>query len=129
MQYSKSRSTVFFSRTFLYLVFILFLGATVQRKTLLTDFMIAVRVSAVEFLLLAGIYVSSMSSCLGAMYGTPRVLQSIALENVIPAISILGKGVSHPEFSHLKLDGIEITENTFFLFFHSVVLTKFHSTQ
>lgn len=57
--------------------------------------MIAVKVSAVQFLLLAGIYVSSMSSCLGAMYGTPRVLQSIALENVIPGIGILGKGVSY----------------------------------
>lgn len=56
--------------------------------------MIAVKVSAVQLLLLAGIYVSSMSSCLGAMYGTPRVLQSIALENVIPGIGILGKGVS-----------------------------------
>lgn len=56
--------------------------------------MITARVSAVQFLLLAGIYVSSMSSCLGAMYGTPRVLQSIALENVIPGIGILGKGVS-----------------------------------
>lgn len=56
--------------------------------------MITAKVSAVQFLLLAGIYVSSMSSCLGAMYGTPRVLQSIALENVIPGIGLLGKGVS-----------------------------------
>lgn len=56
--------------------------------------MIAVKVSAVQVLLLAGIYVSSMSSCLGAMYGTPRVLQSIANESVIPGIDILGKGVS-----------------------------------
>lgn len=75
-------------------MFILFLGATCKRETLLTDYMIAVKVSAVQLLLLAGIYVSSMSSCLGAMYGTPRVLQSIALENVIPGIGILGKGVS-----------------------------------
>ncbi|CAD7077678.1 unnamed protein product [Hermetia illucens] len=82
----------FGTSTFLYLVFALFLGATCQRETLLKDFMIAVKVSAVEFLLLAGIYVSSMSSCLGAMYGTPRVLQSIANENVIPGIEILGKG-------------------------------------
>lgn len=67
----------FSTATFLYLVFIIFLGSTVQRETLYTDFMITRRVSAVEFLLLAGIYVSSMSSCLGAMYGTPRVLQSI----------------------------------------------------
>lgn len=78
----------------MYLVFILFLGATCKRETLLNDYMIAAKVSAVQFLLLAGIYVSSMSSCLGAMYGTPRVLQSIALENVIPGIGILGKGVS-----------------------------------
>jgi hypothetical protein len=48
----------------------------------------------VGFLLLAGLYVSSMSSCLAAMYGTPRVLQSIANENVIPVIQILGRGVS-----------------------------------
>lgn len=78
----------------MYLVFILFLGATCQRKTLLTDFMITARVSALSVLLLGGIYVSSMSSCLGAMYGTPRVLQSIANENVIPGIGKLGKGVS-----------------------------------
>lgn len=78
--------------TFLYMVFIIFLGATVQRETLLHDFMITKRVSAINFLLLAGIYVSSMSSCLGAMYGTPRVLQSIANESVIPGMGKLGAG-------------------------------------
>lgn len=62
-------------RTFLYLAFVLFLGATCKRETLATDYMIAVRVSAFQSLSLAGIYVSSISSCLGAMYGTPRVLQ------------------------------------------------------
>ncbi|XP_060516092.1 solute carrier family 12 member 8 isoform X2 [Cylas formicarius] len=78
--------------TFLYLVFIVFLGATCQRKFLQEDFMIASKVSFFGVLFLAGLYVSSMSSCLGAMYGTPRVLQSIALENVIPGIGILGMG-------------------------------------
>ncbi|XP_055320204.1 solute carrier family 12 member 8 [Sitodiplosis mosellana] len=82
----------FGTSTFLYLVFVLFLGATCDRKFLYTDFLIAQKVSASSILLLAGVYVSSISSCLGAMYGTPRVLQSIALENVIPAIGILGKG-------------------------------------
>lgn len=52
----------FSTSTFLYLIFIVFLGATCQRATLLTNFMITVRVAAVQFLLLAGIYVSSMSS-------------------------------------------------------------------
>lgn len=81
-----------FTGTFLYLVFVLFLGATCTRQVLLEDFQIAAKVSAVSVLLLAGLYVSSMSSCLGAMYGTPRVLQSIALENVIPGIGMLGMG-------------------------------------
>ncbi|GLV37601.1 uncharacterized protein CBL_13874 [Carabus blaptoides fortunei] len=77
---------------FLYLVFVLFLGATCTREALLNDFMIAAKVSAVRVLLLAGLYVSSMSSCLGAMYGTPRVLQSVANENVIPGIGVLAMG-------------------------------------
>ena len=62
------------------------------RIELLNNFMIASYVSAISFLLLAGIYVSSMSSCLGAMYGTPRVIQSIANEAVIPGIGKLGQG-------------------------------------
>ncbi|XP_068084944.1 solute carrier family 12 member 8 isoform X2 [Anabrus simplex] len=78
--------------TFLYLLFVLVLGSTCQRATLLNDFMIAAKVSAIQVLLLAGLYVSSMSSCLAAMYGTPRVLQSIANENVIPVLQFLGRG-------------------------------------
>ncbi|XP_063219479.1 solute carrier family 12 member 8 [Bacillus rossius redtenbacheri] len=78
--------------TFLYLIFVLFLGATCQRAFLLNNYMIAAKVSAVQVLLLCGLYVSSMSSCLAAMYGTPRVLQSVANENVIPIIQVLGRG-------------------------------------
>lgn len=92
----------------------LFLGGTCDRATLLTDYMIAVRVSAFQFLLLAGIYVSSISSCLGAMYGTPRVLQSIALENVIPAIGILGKGRG-PNKVPLYAMGVVATVTIFFI--------------
>ncbi|XP_053615445.1 solute carrier family 12 member 8 [Plodia interpunctella] len=78
--------------TFLYLMFIITLAATVTRDTLLSEFSIAADISAVKVLLLAGLYVSSMSSCLGAMYGTPRVLQSIANEKVIPGLQALGHG-------------------------------------
>lgn len=78
--------------TFLYMIFIIFLGATVDRATLLKDFTIASTISVFAPLFYAGIYVSSMSSCLGAMYGTPRVLQSIANESVIPGMGKLGAG-------------------------------------
>lgn len=39
---------VFVSRTFLYLIFVLVLGSTCERAKLLTDFMIAAKVSAVR---------------------------------------------------------------------------------
>ncbi|KAJ0182561.1 hypothetical protein K1T71_001930 [Dendrolimus kikuchii] len=78
--------------TFLYLMFIIILASTVTREALLTNSSVTADISAVKVLLLAGLYVSSMSSCLGAMYGTPRVLQSIANEKVIPGLEALGHG-------------------------------------
>lgn len=77
---------------FLYLMFVLVLASTCTRVALQKDFMIASKVAALHVPLLAGLYVSSMSSCLAAMYGTPRVLQSIANENVIPGLQFLGQG-------------------------------------
>lgn len=74
-------------------MFVITLAATVTREALLTNFSITADMSAVKILLLAGLYVSSMSSCLGAMYGTPRVLQSISNEKVIPGLEVLGHGV------------------------------------
>ena len=41
-----------------------------------------------------GLYISSLSSCLGGLYGAPRILQCIANENVIPFMAVLGHGVS-----------------------------------
>ena len=52
------------------------------------------QVSLVGFLWLMGLYISSLSSCLGGLYGAPRILQCIANENVIPIIKVLGHGVS-----------------------------------
>ncbi|XP_066587510.1 solute carrier family 12 member 8 [Prorops nasuta] len=78
--------------TLLYLIFSLFLAVTCTRTALLTNFTIASTVSVFPVLLLSGLYVSSFSSCLGAMYGTPRVLQSIASQNVIPGMSCLQRG-------------------------------------
>lgn len=69
------------------------LAATCDRAALLTDYVIAEKVSGLGFLLLAAVYISSASSCLATLYGTPRVLQSIASENVIPAIAKLAEGV------------------------------------
>lgn len=76
----------------LYILFAVLLGAVCTRYALLTDYMIASKVSLVGVLFLFGLYVSSLSSCLGAQYGAPRVLQCISKENVVPLIKALGKG-------------------------------------
>ena len=98
----------------LYLMFMMVLAGTCNREALFNDYMIAekvrqsrklycqwhhhhqsslVQVSALGFLLLSALYISSISSCLATLYGTPRVLQSIASENVIPAMAKLAEGV------------------------------------
>ncbi|GBN67688.1 Solute carrier family 12 member 8 [Araneus ventricosus] len=77
---------------FIYMTFVVGLGATCQRWALHTDYMIAAKVSAIGVLLLAGLYISAMSACLGALYATPRIIQSMANENVIPILKFLGKG-------------------------------------
>ncbi|XP_054685600.1 solute carrier family 12 member 8 isoform X5 [Grus americana] len=50
------------------------------------------QVSLVGFLFLLGLYISSLASCMGGLYGAPRILQCIAQENVIPMLAFLGRG-------------------------------------
>ncbi|KAM4626821.1 solute carrier family 12 member 8 isoform 1-T2 [Discoglossus pictus] len=77
---------------FLYIVFVFLLGAICTREFLRYEFMIAEKVSLVGFLFLLGLYISSLASCMGGLYGAPRILQCIAQEKVIPAFSFLGHG-------------------------------------
>ncbi|CAH0766779.1 unnamed protein product [Diatraea saccharalis] len=101
--------------TFLYLMFVITLAATVTRDALLNTFSITADISAVRVLLLAGLYVSSMSSCLGAMYGTPRVLQSIANEKVIPGLAILGHGRGPNKVPIYSMVVVAIVTTTFII--------------
>ncbi|XP_070694142.1 solute carrier family 12 member 8 [Pempheris klunzingeri] len=81
-----------FTSWFLYLVFVFLLGAICTREALRYDFLIAEKVSLVGFLFLLGLYISSLASCMGGLYGAPRILQCIAQERVIPALAFLGRG-------------------------------------
>ncbi|KAM7132832.1 solute carrier family 12 member 8 isoform 2-T3 [Molossus nigricans] len=77
---------------FLYIVFVFLLGAVCTREALRYDFLMAEKVSLVGFLFLLGLYISSLASCMGGLYGAPRILQCIAQEKVIPALACLGQG-------------------------------------
>ncbi|XP_041858581.1 solute carrier family 12 member 8 [Melanotaenia boesemani] len=81
-----------FTSWFLYLVFVFLLGAICTREALRYDFLIAEKVSLVGFLFLLGLYISSLASCMGGLYGAPRILQCIAQERVIPSLAFLGRG-------------------------------------
>lgn len=71
----------------IYLIFILGLGGTCNHHYLLHDMMLPEKVSFWGVALLAGLYTSSVSHCLGSLYTGPRLLQNMASENVVPAIS------------------------------------------
>ncbi|KAM7308196.1 solute carrier family 12 member 8 [Ixodes scapularis] len=79
---------------FLYLVFVLGLASTCQRWALTTDYLIAEKASAIGVMVLSGLYISSMSACLGALYLTPRIVQSMANDGILPFSRqlSLGKG-------------------------------------
>ena len=53
-----------------------------------------VQVSATGMLFLIGLYTSTVSSGMGGLYGSPRILQCIASDGTIPVISFLSKGAS-----------------------------------
>ncbi|KAH0621324.1 hypothetical protein JD844_022477 [Phrynosoma platyrhinos] len=55
-------------------------------------FVFIFQVSLVGFLFLLGLYISSLASCMGGLYGAPRILQCIAQEKVIPSLAFLGQG-------------------------------------
>ncbi|VDM46849.1 unnamed protein product [Toxocara canis] len=72
--------------------FIISLGAVADRAYLLCDSLIAEKVSLTGVLFLTGLYVSSLSSTIGSLLGTPRVIQSIAAEGIIPILNPLAAG-------------------------------------
>ncbi|EDV23497.1 uncharacterized protein TRIADDRAFT_27374, partial [Trichoplax adhaerens] len=77
---------------FLYLLFAILLGSVCTNDALVSDYLIASRVSWITVLFLIGLYISSLSSCFGGLYGAPRVLQKIALDDVVPILKNLSKG-------------------------------------
>ena len=76
----------------LYLSFAFGLAATCVRSALLEDYMIEQKASAVGFFLLTGLFISSLSYSLGSLYASPRIIQNISNENIIPAMRMFAVG-------------------------------------
>lgn len=74
-------------------IFIMILGGVGDRMFLLCDVMISEKVALTGIVFLVGLYVCSLSSTVGSLLGTPRVLQGIAEEGIIPCLNVLARGV------------------------------------
>ena len=77
--------------TVLYLLVAWFLGSVATRNALQTNYFIMETVSVVRPLFLVGLYVASFSGILSSLIAGPRVLQSIALDDILPPLRIFGK--------------------------------------
>lgn len=55
------------------------------------------------YLVKAGVFAATLSSALGSFLGAPRVLQALALDNVIPSLGIFGHGSSRGNEPHKAL--------------------------
>ncbi|PAV85010.1 hypothetical protein WR25_10272 [Diploscapter pachys] len=90
-------------------IFIMILGSTCQRMALLCDNMISEKVALTGIFFLLGLYICSLSSTIGSLLGTPRVLQGIAADGIIPILRPLAQGVGpndNPLFACYVLMGV-----------------------
>lgn len=55
------------------------------------------------FLVVAGVFAATLSSAIGSMLGAPRVLQSVARDNVIPSLRPFAKGALKGDEPHRAL--------------------------
>ena len=78
--------------TFLYMSHAFILGYTCLRDSLRTDSLIQEKVALVGFVWVSGLFISSLSSSLGGLYGAPRILQCITVEKNFPILSFLAMG-------------------------------------
>ena len=78
--------------TCLYFTHAFILGYTCLRDSLRTDSLIQEKVALIGFVWVMGLFISSLSSSLGGLYGAPRILQCITVEKNFPILSFLAMG-------------------------------------
>lgn len=76
----------------IYLGLVLILGGVAPHAELRKDSMLMHGISAVPFLVTAGIFAATLSSALGSMMGAPRVMQALSRDQVFRALNPFAKG-------------------------------------
>ena len=76
----------------MYLAIPVFLSLNVDVDTLKTDQMVWVKIARVPQLVVAGVFAATLSSALGSILGSPRYLQALAMDGVVPRFFGRGHG-------------------------------------
>ncbi|MBN2478784.1 MAG: amino acid permease [Parachlamydiales bacterium] len=98
----------------LYFSMALFLNKNVSRDLLKTQPMIVYYLSKYGFLVIIGIWGATLSSALGSILGAPRILQSIAKDEMLP--KFLAKGYGKTNQPRVATFLIFITSSTLAIF-------------
>ena len=75
-----------------YLGLAILLGGAASRETLQTEPLVMGRLSPFPWLITAGVFAATLSSALGSMMGSPRILQAFARDRVLPVLNPLAQG-------------------------------------
>ena len=75
-----------------YLGLILLLAGGVDRADLIANSLIMNDVAVWPVLIIAGVFAATLSSALGSMLGSPRILQAFARDRVFKSLQFLGRG-------------------------------------
>lgn len=67
-----------------YILVVIWFATHLSAETLLTENMAMQSIAVWPFLILLGVWASTLSSALGSILAAPRTLQAIALDNVVP---------------------------------------------
>ncbi len=76
----------------IYLTICVLLAGVATREQLAGDAMVMHDVALVPWLVTAGVFAATLSSALGSMMGSPRILQAVARDQVLPILRPLAAG-------------------------------------
>ncbi len=76
----------------IYLTLPLLLGSVRTRGSLLSDNLVMADVALVPWLITAGVFAATLSSAMGSMMGSPRILQAFARDRVLPVLGPFAAG-------------------------------------
>jgi hypothetical protein len=89
-----------------YFLQIIFYGGGFERSVLINDpfgTMVNNALGGASFMVIAGVYASTLSSALGRFVGAPRILQAISVDEILPFLKPFGKGYGNNNEPRLAL--------------------------